>query len=235
MAVWYFIIYPSSLTRGNGNLTTEKRNLTQFVKLNVGDRIKVNITQGTEDENLEIKAEDNIIKNIKTEVKGDTLYINFEKYGLFALDTISPTKDVNINLKYKDLQNIDLSGEITLMTTNKIRTENLIMNLSGVSTVTSELFVNSLNLNSSGSGTIQLTGSAAKVDLKITGSGNLDSKDLDSKDVKVDISGVGNAKLRADDSLDVNVTGAGSLEYVGNPKKITQNITGTGTVKQSDN
>ncbi len=235
LAIWYFIIYPSSIVKGSGNVTSEKRNLTKFSKINVSDKINLNLSQGTADENLELKAEDNIVKQIKTEVSGDTLYISFERQTIFGLNTIDPTKDVTINLNYKDLTDINLSGSVILNSQNKVRVDKLNLTQSGFATVTLDLFVNSLTSNLSGSTIANLTGSATSQEVNSSGLAKYTAGDLDSKDVKVILSGLGDVKVRADESLDINVSGAGSVEYAGNPKKLTQNISGVGTVKQVNN
>ncbi|MEO6728444.1 MAG: head GIN domain-containing protein [Candidatus Dojkabacteria bacterium] len=234
LSVMYFVIYPSTIVKGNGNLISEKRNLTKFTKINVSDKINLNITQGTSDENLDLKAEDNIIKQIKTEVNGDTLNISFAKTVL-GLNIIDSTKEVTINLNYKDLQEISLSGNSILKSSNKVRSDKLKLTQSGNSSSTIELFVNSLISNTSGLSTSFLTGSAISQEVNISGSGKYIANDLDSKDVKISLSGDGNVKIRADESLDINVSGSGSLEYSGNPKKLTQNISGTGSAKQISN
>lgn len=235
LAIFYFIIYPASVLNGNGNITSEKRNLTKFTKINANDKITLNISQGTSDENLELKAEDNIIKQIVTEVRGDTLYINFARQSIFNLNTINPTKEVVINLNYKDIQEINISGNVILKGQNKVRTDNLNIVQSGNTSSTLELFTNDLKINASGSTLLILSGSASKQDVNVSAAGNYDAKNLDSKEAKVVLSGSGTVKVRADETLDINVSGAGSVEYQGSPKKLTQNISGTGTVKQVNN
>ena len=235
LAVLYFIIYPASIMKGNGVTTSEKRNLTKFSKIIIGDKITINITQATSDENVEVKAEDNIIKQIKTEVSGDTLYINFARQSIFGLQTIDPSKEVIVNLNYKDLTDISISGSVILQSTNKVRVDKLNLNQSGSTVSTLDLFSNSLNVNMSATSTATITGSAASQEVNVSGSIKYVANNLDSKNVKVSVSGDGNVKVRADESLDMNVSGAGSIEYSGSPKKLTQNISGTGTVKQTNN
>ncbi|MFS8130346.1 MAG: head GIN domain-containing protein [Candidatus Dojkabacteria bacterium] len=235
LAVFYFIIYPASIVQGNGNITSEKRNLPKFTKISASDKVTLNISQGSSDENLEIKAEDNIIKQITTEVRGDTLYINFARQTILGFNTINPNKEVLINLNYKDLQAIDLSGDVSLKSENKVRVDKLDLNQSGNSMTSMEIFTNSLNVNISGNSVVNLTGSATKQEVNASGGAKYTANDLDSKDCKVVLSGLGTIKIRADESLDLNVSGAGTVEYQGSPKKLTQNISGAGAVKQVSN
>ncbi len=235
LAVLYFIVYPASIVKGNGTITSEKRNLSKFTKINSGDKITLNITQGTTDENLEVKAEDNVIKQIVTEVRGDTLYINYARQTIFGLTAINPSKEVIINLNYKDLEEINLSGEVNLKSLNKVRVDKLSVNQSASTQSTLDLFTNNLSVNISGSSIVSLTGSAAKQEVNVSGLAKYSAPDLDSKEAKVDLSGSGVIKIRADESLDINISGSGSVEYQGSPKKLTQNISGIGSVKQINN
>jgi hypothetical protein len=48
--------------------------------------------------------------------------------------------------------------------------------------------------------------------------------------VKVDMSGSGVASVHASDALDLHMSGSGTLTYTGDPKQVTQQISGSGKV-----
>lgn len=233
LATWYFIIYPTQITQGGGSITSEKRNLSKFSKINVSDKIILNLTQGTQEVGAEVQAETNIIKNIRTEVVGDTLNISFIRNGILNLQTINPTKEVIVNLNYQDLNSLNISGNVILNSKNKSRIDDLTISQTGDTKVNLDTFANSLNLNISGNANLTLGGSVTKQEISISGSAKLMAGDLDSKEAKINLSGSSFAQITADDSLEINSSGSASLEYKGNPKKLTQNITGTGTVKHN--
>jgi putative autotransporter adhesin-like protein len=73
--------------------------------------------------------------------------------------------------------------------------------------------VNSLELNCAGAGTIRAYGFKAK-------------------HVQLEIAGVCNAHLYAEESLDVEIAGMGTVKYMGDPENVSIDKAGFGSVKQ---
>src|SRR4051794_15454674 len=96
-----------NVTRGSGNVITQKRDVSGFssvVLAGVGD---LAITQG-DAEGLTISAEDNLLPLIKTEVKNNILTIGLND-GVVS-GGLLPTKPIQYNLQVKALDSIQLSG-----------------------------------------------------------------------------------------------------------------------------
>jgi hypothetical protein len=70
----------------------------------------------------------------------------------------------------------------------------------------------------SGSGGVVMTGAADDVSIEISGSGSFDGYEFRSASAKVHVSGSGGARLWAEDSLDVRISGSGNVTYRGNPR-----------------
>nr|HPL82330.1 DUF2807 domain-containing protein [Anaerolineaceae bacterium] len=64
----------------------------------------------------------------------------------------------------------------------------------------------------------------------IAGAGTYQMAEVESQDVTIKIEGAGNAEVWAKNTLNMNLEGAYSLDYWGDPQ-ITQKITGVGTIK----
>lgn len=64
-------------------------------------------------------------------------------------------------------------------------------------------------------------------DLNISGSGRYQAEQLRSKSVKIDMSGSGMASVNASEVLDIHMSGSGTLAYTGDPKQVTQDISGS--------
>jgi hypothetical protein len=82
-----------------------------------------------------------------------------------------------------------------------------------------------------GTGSVTVKGTADALDVTHSGAGALHGEGLRAKRVTVNLSGVGNAEVHATQSLDVSLTGVGSVLYVGSPA-VRQNIVGVGTVRK---
>lgn len=72
-----------------------------------------------------------------------------------------------------------------------------------------------------GNGAVRLSGSSAKQDYVIDGSGEVDADELVGRAVAVRMAGSGRAKIWATESLSVAITGSGDVRYRGRPALAT--------------
>jgi hypothetical protein len=193
-----------SVTTGSGNVVSESRNVSGFTKIDLSGAGEVTIDQnGTEA--LTIEAEDNLMSKVTSEVVDGTLRLG-EKSNL----TINVTKPVKYQVSVKDLSGLMISGSGTV-TTAKITAPRLAVDISG-------------------SGKVTVGGTVENQDLAISGSGDYQAKDLQTKITTVKIAGSGDATVTVSDSLDIQMSGSGKLTYYGNPPKVNQQISGSGRV-----
>ncbi len=89
-----------------------------------------------------------------------------------------------------------------------------------------------LDVEISGSGTVNLKGETKDFDLDLSGAANAHCYDLLSENTKVVISGAGDAEVYASVKLDAHVSGAGAVSYKGNASNVNQNVSGAGSVKK---
>jgi hypothetical protein len=191
-----------SVTRGSGQLSSESRQVNGFSKVELTGAGELSIEQ-TGTESLTISAEENLLPMLTSNVSGDTLVL-----GTQTNAKIVPTKPITYTLTVKDLNGLAVSG-------------------SGNVTVT-KLATTAFNTSISGSGTITVNGTAVDQNLEITGSGRYQAEELTSESAKINISGSGVASVRVTDELDVHISGSGTLTYTGDPKEVTQEISGSG-------
>jgi hypothetical protein len=81
----------------------------------------------------------------------------------------------------------------------------------------------------SGAGNVDLTGQVETQEIDMSGLGNYNAPDLESRTASVHVSGAGNAVVWVLDTLDVEISGAGNVEYFGSPE-VTRDISGAGKV-----
>jgi hypothetical protein len=92
------------------------------------------------------------------------------------------------------------------------------------------LKVNELKFAIAGSGGISATGSAAKADMSIAGSGDIDAGALESRTASISIVGSGDVRARAVETADVSVMGSGNVSMAG-PAKCKISKMGSGNVE----
>lgn len=195
--------------RGNGNMQTQDRNVSGIKGINVGGGFTVELTQGNK-ESLRIEAEENLLSNIKTEVRNGVLHIYNE-------DGVTTNKGMKAYITMRELNSMDISGGVKVIGKSEFRTDALKLDLSGASNVKLDINTKELKADMSGASKIELAGKADEVDMNMSGASKVEAADLQAKRVKVEASGASKVKLYATESLDIDASGASFVYYKGSP------------------
>ena len=83
----------------------------------------------------------------------------------------------------------------------------------------------------SGVATIDLAGRADTLVVKLSGTGEVQARDLASHDATVAVSGSGKATVRATQDVDVSISGVGNVTLVGKPANVKKHVSGIGKVR----
>jgi hypothetical protein len=216
--------------RGSGNVISETRKVSGFTAIDIEYPAEVFVRQGNS-ESLEIEAEDNLMPNLKTEVRNGKLEIFYRREGG---KHVNPTKTVTITIVAKDLKDLNFSsaGEVTI---ERLKTNNLDASLSGAGNLKLEdIQLENLQVRLSGAGSMTASGTADELDMSISGFGDFEGADLHSQDARVNISGAGSATVWVDNDLDAQISGAGSVSYYGSPS-VSRQISGVGGISHAGN
>jgi hypothetical protein len=188
---------------GSGDLKKEKRNVSGFTGIDAGGAIKLDIVQG-DGFDVEVEADDNIIALVETKVSGNTLEIRMNE------DYSCSNSTVHVTVKLPKLEALDLSGA-SLGKATGINTEHLMIGVFGASTLT-------------------LTGSAANLDIDVSGASQLLADELNSDVVTVDCSGASRCHVHANTSITMDASGASNVYYSGSPKDIIREVSGASRI-----
>ena len=235
--------------RGSGNLITEDREVSDFDRVELIGVGELTLTQGGS-ESLTIEAEDNVMPQIKSEVRNDTLVIGLESD---LLDRIEPTKPIKFDLTVKELKGLSLSGSGNINSAN-LNTEDLDLTLSGSGDIkianlaaedvefalsgSGELAIDTFSAEKveatlSGSGQVELAGQVSEQKIAISGSGEYRAAELESQEAEIEVSGSGDVTVWANERLDVEMNGSGDVDYIG-AATVTEDISGSGSVTRLD-
>ena len=99
--------------KGNGNVVKQERDVSSFSGIEVGGAFRVYLTQGSS-EKLVVEADENLLEVIETEVKGSTLKIR-------TTEDIRDSKELNIYITFKNLEEPDISGACQMTGENKFK------------------------------------------------------------------------------------------------------------------
>jgi hypothetical protein len=208
---------------GNGNVVSEKRNISSFNKISISGAYEVLLNNGTQ-EKLEIEADENLLELIETEVINSTLFIT-------STQPIGNSESLKLYITTVNLNKIDVSGAIELSNKGFFTTENLEIEVSGAADIELAVHIENLTMNMSGASETTLVGNVDNFEIEISGAGELDALKLKTRNTTIAISGAGSASVFAKKTLDISVSGAASVHYKGSPK-ITKSISGAGSIEQ---
>ena len=143
----------------------------------------------------------------------------------------APTKDVTYYLTVKDLNSISISGAGKIQSNNfKTNTLDIILSGSGEGNLAG-LNVKKLTVNMSGAGKLIVAGKATEQTVTISGAGDYQAKELESKTATITIDGASNSIVNVTNVLNAIINGVGNIEYTGNPK-VNKQVTGGGNIQK---
>jgi hypothetical protein len=216
---------------GSGVVGSESRQVSEFDSIEIDYPAQITILQG-DSESVLIKAEDNLIPQLKTNVSYGTLIIENSEQNWSK--RVNPSKPVLITITVVDLEHVDFSTAGILLI-EKLKTDSLEILVSGAGDITlTDLEANTLSFRLSGTGNAEVHGSADNLEINISGLGNFDSPDLQVQEAEVRISGAGNATIWVEEELEATISGAGSIKYYGEPT-VNKTTSGVGSVKSMGN
>lgn len=214
----------------------ESRQISSFNQISFRDFGTLILTQG-ETESLTIEADQEILSELISEVRGDTLVLGIEEDWFSRIGKVissvfsSDEYKVIYHLTFVDLSQIKVSGKCTLKC-DSLAVKDLTLRVSGLGNLSiNNLDCGSLETRISGRGDISLSGRAEHQNIRISGSADYDAPNLESSSARIAISGQGNATVRVQEDLDITISGLGQVNYYGQPK-IRQVISGMGKSKR---
>lgn len=192
----------SSGIPGSGVAKTETRQLEPFDAVEFHGAGSIEITIGTP-QSFEITCDDNLLALIETTVTDGKLVVK----------------------PMKEMRDFDLEIRVTVADLSSLAVD-------GAGGVDIKGIDNErLDITIDGAAGVIVTGKTERFDIAVDGAGGVEADGLEARSAKVQLSGAGGAEVHAIETLDVSITGIGSVVYSGNPK-VTKSVAGLGTVKK---
>lgn len=140
-------------------------------------------------------------------------------------------KVLDVVLSVDDLVKISVYGESTIKTVGKYKGEDLVVNVAGAVHLDAEFELKTLEIDLAGAGSLKLSGKAEYFEINCAGAGTIKAYDFIVDSVDLAIAGVCNAQIYAAESIDAEIAGMGTIRYKGNPKNISFEKAGIGSMK----
>ncbi|HUQ34125.1 MAG TPA: head GIN domain-containing protein [Pyrinomonadaceae bacterium] len=190
--------------KGSGAMKLEKREVPTFSSLEISGAYEVEIVAQKE-QSLEIEGDDNLLSLIKTEVDDGVLRIYSEK-------SFNTKNKLRVRIAVQRFNGINTSGASDIAASG-IKTDNF-------------------DVDASGASNINLAGETQSLRVDMSGAGELDAKELHAQGVRVGISGAARADVYATENLEAHVSGAGNVNYYGDPKNVSEDASGAGSISK---
>ncbi|RYE36895.1 MAG: DUF2807 domain-containing protein [Sphingobacteriaceae bacterium] len=213
----------SSCEKGSGKMASEDRKTDAFSKITTSGNFKIVLKQGPAA--IKVSTDDNLLKIVETEVSGDELKISTK-------NEICSDKQVEIDITNPNFAAVKSSGTLDLSADGKLSVKDFDMELAGVSKINLDLTATNVKTLANGSSEINLKGQASANTVTLNGSANLNALDFTVATYKIETRGDAHCKVNVLSELSVNVSGAGDVQYKGNPAKINNENAGSSSLKK---
>lgn len=227
---------------GNGELIEESRTIPEFDAIQVAGSMHVYFEYAENPEVL-VSCESNLMQYIETAVS-DTELIIRTPFNV----SVRPTKTIEVYVKGPYVDELRLSGSGMIYSSDVIEAHTLELKVSGSGEMdvafegeelftkisgSGDLYVNAYCSYSSGSisgsGRLTLEGAATDAEYQISGSGKILGYDFPVETADLKISGSGDAFVHVHEYLYADISGSGSIHYLGDAL-IQTRISGSGKI-----
>jgi hypothetical protein len=192
----------------------ETRKVDSFTKISFRHSGKLYLKQGSP-QKVEIEGDEDIIRDIETDVDGDRLIIG--RPGKW-FDWSSHSEDrIIVYITVPEIDGLSVSGSGDIIGQTKITTDDIKLNVSGSGSMTVEVEVR------------------GELEADVSGSGDMDVKGK-CRNFNSDVSGSGGVRLALNvtEHADFGVSGSGKIAATGTSESVRTGISGSGKVMAAD-
>ena len=219
---------PAECFKRTGDVVKEDRQVANFTTIMVNDNVRV-LLRNDASNTITVEAGSNLIKSVKTEVEGNILKISNENTCNWAR---SFKTQVTVTVGAQSIRNLEQFGfnEVKTLETLEVFILNILCKNSGDTTLA--LKANNVDMFTSSTSYIRLSGSSNTARLHTNGQGEILAQDFKVQDLSVLHENINTIRVFPIQSLDVtfNPENTGNVLYYNEPQRITVNGTGTGKV-----
>lgn len=214
--------------KGSDNITTEVRAVSTFTQIDVEDAFEVDITYSATQELVVVEAPDNLHEFIVTDVVSGKLKVHFQHNK-----RISSKSTVKVHITTADLDKFDLSGASSVILNNALSSSEFGLDMSGASNFEGEVNVTNGDIEMSGASNARINGTAMEAFVELSGASTIRKYEFEIETLDVKLSGASTAFLTILNSMSVELSGASTLNYKGDPVITSINTSGASNINKN--
>ena len=209
---------------GEGEVLERTIDVSGFDEIEVGSTIEVYLRTDSA-YGLTVMAQENLHDHIQVSVDGSVLELGTE-------GQISFSEPIRIWVSAPQIRALSCSGAARLFGQNVLNAEDIKIEMSGASSMDLEALVQVLDCELSGASELRIRGEAGETLIEASGASKYLGTGFSTRLLKVDISGAGMAELGVSEALDGKISGAGKVNYQGDPAVVDLDLSGAGSANQ---
>lgn len=213
--------------KGNGEVTTDTRNVDGFDGVSTCCDIDVILVKGSF--NVKVEAESNLQDYIKTEVSGGRLHIGFKKNT-----NIKSREQITVYVTLPELEYVGASSSGSITTKSTFTGERMEADVSSGAKIELNFTGDQLYTNASSGGGMTVKGSSDRFKANVSSGGKVRAEDYDTKDARCNASSGGGVTINVSGELDANASSGGQVRYTGNPSNVDSNTSSGGSIRRGN-
>jgi Putative auto-transporter adhesin, head GIN domain len=216
--------FPFMGTKGSGPIKTEVRNVNGFkgIELDLAGEVEVRVSDTY---SVEVQAQENLLPLLRTEVENGRLKIYFG-------ENVSYSESLKVLVSGPAFNDLSIGGSGKISVLTPIQSERMNIDIAGSGDVLiPQATFGAVECSISGSGSIELGGTANATQAAIGGSGDIRAKQLATNELRASIAGSGSVTAHVVQVLKADIAGSGDIFYSGEPT-VESNVSGSGSVKK---
>jgi len=210
---------------GNGNVTTENRNLNaSFTSIEAAEGLDVYITQG-DNESISVEADENLHDLILTDIDDGVLSIHTK-------ENIGRSSSKKIHVSFKGLSSISTSSGSRVTATQIIAAKRLDLKASSGSQIKIEVNMAILNCDASSGSALRISGKTVKLLAEASSGSSIKAADLMAESSIAKASSGASVTVNTSNHLTADASSGGQIKYYGNPEHIEKSNHVSGSIKK---
>lgn len=220
----------NTVALAGGRDEAENRSVRNFDAIKVSSGIDLYISMGNS-ESVRVVADEDIIEDVKTEVRGETLHIYMKDNNwLSSIFNWGRSQNRKVYVTARELKSIDASSGSDVESENTLKGETLEVEASSGSDVRLEVVYKEVSLSSSSGSDARLRGKTRYLKARASSGSDINARDLEAQICNVSVSSGSDATVTATDEIKANASSGADVRYYGNPKVVDINESSGGDV-----
>jgi hypothetical protein len=208
--------------KGNGHVVEQTRKISSFDKIKVSRGMNVYISQGNEI-HVVVKADENLLDVIRTEVDNHTLKIS-------ATENIRRATSKKVYVTLPEIYAVTAVAGSNVFSENVLHSEQLEVSSSAGSNIKLEVDSDELNTSASAGSNIKLEGKTKSFTGKASSGANIKAEELTTADCNARASSGANLWITVTETLEAKANSGGNVIYFGQPKTTNSESSSGGNI-----